>query len=213
MQKTLTSCGATIYVPNNTDGSARGRMFSHLVLGCLRDGTPRHGYDVCVELRARTGTNVNPGNVYREFAKLSAQGMIDAIENPRDADVRRNPYVINERGRRSFDEWLASPTTQIDDLASWLSFLDRVEAAQLPALLERLQERLWLQSKTLTRDREDALARARQNGNETPGDVAAVRSLFELKQVTAVLEFVEELRRSAVPATAPGVDPSRRAKR
>lgn len=190
-----------------------GRMFSHLVLGCLRDGTPRHGYDVCVELRVRTGTNVNPGNVYRELAKLSAQGMIDAIANPRDADVRRNPYVINERGCRSFDDWLASPTTQVDDLASWLSFLDRVQPNQLPTLLERLQERLWLRSKTLTRDREDALARARQNGHQTPGDVAALRSLFELKQVTAVLEFVDELRRSAVPGSPPGVEIPRRSKR
>jgi len=145
--------------------------------------------------------NVNPGNVYRELAKLSSQGMIDAIENPRDADVRRNPYVISERGCRSFDGWLASPTTQIDELASWLSFFDRVPVADRPVLLERLQERLWLQSKTLTRDREDALARMQLNGQGTPADVAAVRSMFELRQVTAVLEFVEELRRSLVPVT------------
>lgn len=146
--------------------------------------------------------NVNPGNVYRELAKLSSQGLIDATENPRDADVRRNPYVISQRGRASFDEWLASPKTQVEELASWLSFFDRVAPGELPAVLERLQERLWLESKTLTRDREDALARARANGHERPNDVYAVRSLFELKQVTAVLEFVEELRRLC-PADPP----------
>ena len=43
-------------------------VFYHLVLGCLRDGKPRHGYDVCGELRARSGLQVNPGNVYRELS-------------------------------------------------------------------------------------------------------------------------------------------------
>jgi DNA-binding PadR family transcriptional regulator len=188
-------------------------MFSHLVLGCLRDGTPRHGYEVCVELRSRTGLQVNPGNVYRELSKLSSQGLIEAMENPRDADVRRNPYAIVERGRRVFDAWLKAPATEVDDLASWLSFLDRVAAADLPALLERLQERLWLQSKTLARDREDAIAKARANGHAAYGDVASVRSLFQVKLVSAVLEFVEELQRSRVKPPALGDEAPRRPKR
>jgi DNA-binding PadR family transcriptional regulator len=172
-------------------------MFSHLVLGCLRDGKPRHGYELCSELRARTGIPVNPGNVYRELGKLSAQALIDAHENPSDADVRRNPYRISALGERAFDRWLMSPVTQLDELASWLAFLDRVPSQELPGLLERLQERLWIQTKTLTRDREDLLERARMNGQGGKYDVAAVRSLFQLKQVTAVLEFVEELQRPA----------------
>ena len=116
---------------NDTGSSAPhcGRdVFLHLVLGCLRDGEPRHGYDVCVELRARTGLQVNAGTVYRELAKLSSQAMIDASENPRDADVRRNPYRITERGRMAFDEWLIAPTTHGEELSSWLAFLDRVPA-------------------------------------------------------------------------------------
>ncbi len=190
-----------------------GGMFSHLVLGCLRDGKPRHGYDVCIELRARTGMPVNPGNVYRELAKLSSQAMIAAIENPRDADVRRNPYVINDRGRKSFDDWLKAPATQSDDLSSWLAFLDRVPEAELPGLLERLQERLWIQTKTLTRDREDLLEQAQRNGHSTRYDVAAVRSLFQLKQVTAILEFVEELRRMSPVAPVTRTDVDRRTKK
>lgn len=187
-------------------------MFSHLVLGCLRDGKPRHGYDLCVELRARTGVQVNAGNIYRELAKLSSQGMIDAIENPRDADVRRNPYRISERGCATFDEWLVSPTTHGEELSSWLAFLDRVPGADLPAILERLQERLWLQSKTLSRDREDHLMVGRPNGDGSRYDFADVRLLFQLKQVTAVLEFVEELQRSlAAPSREP--EPARRPKR
>jgi DNA-binding PadR family transcriptional regulator len=188
-------------------------MFSHLVLGCLRDGKPRHGYDVCAELRSRTGMHVNPGNVYRELAKLSLQGMIEASENPRDADVRRNPYLISDRGRREFDGWLRAPATQSDELSSWLAFLDRVPAPELPGLLERLQERLWLQTKTLTRDREDLLAQARHNGHASRYDVAIVRSLFQLKQLTAILEFVEELQRSPAIGSSPGIEPPRRPKK
>jgi DNA-binding PadR family transcriptional regulator len=188
-------------------------MFSHLVLGCLRDGKPRHGYDVCIELRARTGMPVNPGNVYRELAKLSSQAMIAAIENPRDADVRRNPYVISDRGRKSFDDWLKAPATQSDDLSSWLAFLDRVPETELPGLLERLQERLWIQTKMLTRDREDLLEQAQRNGHSTRYDVAAVRSLFQLKQVTAILEFVEELRRMSPVAPVTRTDVDRRTKK
>jgi DNA-binding PadR family transcriptional regulator len=189
-------------------------MFSHLVLGCLRDGAPRHGYDVCGELRTRSGMQVNPGNVYRELAKLSSQHLIDAIENPRDADPRRNPYVITDLGRQSFDGWLLSPATQDEELSAWLAFLDRVPPAELALLLERLQERLWLRSKTLTRDREDHLARARLNNSGVRHDVAAVHALFQLKQTTAALEFVEELQRTLPSATqGPGGEATRRTKR
>lgn len=189
-------------------------MFSHLVLGCLRDGTPRHGYDVCVELRSRTSLRVNPGNVYRELSKLSTQKMIVPTENPRDADVRRNPFAISERGCRAFDEWLMTPATQVDELASRLSFLDRVPAAELPVLLERLQERLWLQSKTLSRDREDVLLKARSNGGRRAhAEVAAIRTLFQAKQVSAILEFIEELQRSDITLPKRGEEPPRRPKR
>ncbi len=187
-----------------------GGMFSHLVLGCLRDGKPRHGYDLCIELRARTGMPVNPGNVYRELAKLSSQGMIAAFENPRDADVRRNPYVISDPGRQAFDDWLNAPATQSEDLSSWIAFLDRVPEPELASLLERLQERLWLQTKVLTQDREDLLEQAVRNGNSARYNVAAVRSLFQLKQVTAVLEFVEELRRLPVGPLAARKEADRR---
>jgi hypothetical protein len=76
-----------------------------------------------------------------------------------------------------------------------------------------LQERLWLQTKTLTRDREDLLAQVRQNGHAARYDVAVVRSLFQLKQLTAILEFVEELQRSPEIGSSPGIEPPRRPKK
>jgi len=190
-------------------------VFCHLVLGCLRDGKPRHGYDVCGELRARSGLQINPGNVYRELSKLAAQRLIEATENPSDADARRNPYRIRVAGEQAFDRWLLSPSTQDGELSAWLAFLDRVPAGELPGLLDRLQERLWLQSKALTQSREDCMARARLNGHGTQYDVAAVRSLFQLKQTTAILEFVEEIRRTLpLPSEQPAPpDTTRRPRR
>ncbi|HXJ33573.1 MAG TPA: PadR family transcriptional regulator, partial [Candidatus Eisenbacteria bacterium] len=105
-------------------------MFYHLVLGCLREGKPRHGYDVCSELRTRTGLQVNPGNVYRELAKLAAHGLIGATANPPDADPRRNPYTITDGGRTAFDGWLRSPATQDEELSAWVAFLDRIPPAE-----------------------------------------------------------------------------------
>jgi DNA-binding PadR family transcriptional regulator len=139
-------------------------MFYHVILGCLRDRKPRHGYDVWIALRARTGLRVNLGNVYRELSKLVAQELIDALERPSDDDARRNPYGINDTGCRAFDEWLASPATQDDDFSAWLSFIDHVPSDELPQRLERLQERLWLRSKALTMRRDDALGKRRPMG-------------------------------------------------
>ena len=62
-------------------------------------------------------------------------------------------------------------------------------------LLERLKEQLWLLSKSLTRAREDALIYARTNGHGSRYNSAAVLLLRRLKQVTAELDFLEELRR------------------
>ena len=169
-------------------------MFGHLVLGCLRDGTSRHGYDVCSEIRARSGLPVNPGNVYRELSKLATQGLIEGARNPDDADPRRNPYRITDAGRNAFDAWLRSSTTQEEELTAWLAFIDRLPGEELVVLLDRLRERLWIKSKALAQTREDALAGAVRNGDPARHDVAGIRSLFQLKQVTAVLEFVEELR-------------------
>jgi len=170
-------------------------MFAHLVLGVLRDGKPRHGYDVSGELRARCGLPVNPGNVYRELNKLSSLGLIEPIERAPDADARRNPYRIRPEGRDNFDAWLRSPATQEHDLSSWVAFIDRLPADELPSLLEQMQERLWRRSKAFARDRDAFLIESRTNGERSEWRIGAVRSLLELKQVTAALEFVEELRR------------------
>jgi DNA-binding PadR family transcriptional regulator len=189
-------------------------MFGHLVLGCLRDGKPRHGYDVCTELRARSGQPINPGNVYRELSRLAVDGFIDAIEKSPDADPRRNPYRITAQGTHMFDVWLRSAASDDDDLPAWVSFIDRVPPGEVAGLLEQLQERLWSRSKALARTREECLERANLNGSRSRADAAAARALLELKLVTAILEFIDELRRGfQVPAPSRPDSAPRRTKR
>jgi DNA-binding PadR family transcriptional regulator len=79
-------------------------MFYHAILGLLRDGRPRHGYELAIDFRARCGRPVNPGNFYRECSKLVAQGLIVPDVKSPDADPRRIPYRITSEGCRDFDE-------------------------------------------------------------------------------------------------------------
>ena len=102
-------------------------MFCHVLLGLLRDGTPRHGYDLVTEYRARSGNHVNPGNVYRELVRLTKADFVQTSVNPPDADPRRIPYQITQRGCHEFDRWLVAPATQDEELSGWLIFLDRLE--------------------------------------------------------------------------------------
>jgi hypothetical protein len=78
-------------------------MFRYLVLGLLRDGEPRHGYAVMKEYRERSGLQVNTGSFYRELQRLVAEGLVQTVANPTDADPRRAPYQITETGSACFD--------------------------------------------------------------------------------------------------------------
>ena len=102
-------------------------MFGHVILGLLRDCRLRHGYEIMTEYRERAGSPVSIGNIYRELARLAGQGLLQTGINPPDADARRIPYHITEKGRLAFDQWLQAPSSQ-DDVAHWLLFVDRVPA-------------------------------------------------------------------------------------
>jgi DNA-binding PadR family transcriptional regulator len=133
-------------------------MLSHLILGFLRDGQARHGYELITEYKARSGNQVSAGNFYRELARMAAERLVQTGVNPPDADARRIPYQITEKGRQSFDEWLLSPARDDGDLSAWLLFIDRVPHDTRDRLLDRWQDDLWLKSKALSRSREDAAA-------------------------------------------------------
>jgi len=169
-------------------------MFCHVILGFLRDGRPRHAYELISEYRGYSARPVNAGNIYRECSKLVSQQLIVADPNPPDADPRRIPYRITQNGCREFDAWLADPVSDEGSLATWVIFADMLPPAERLRLLDRMQEQLWLDNKTLAQARERVLAHARRLGNRRYHP-AAFLLLRRIKQTTADLEFLEELRR------------------
>ncbi len=170
-------------------------MLLHLILGLLRDGRPRHGYELISEYKGLSGNVANPGNFYRELGKLDDHGFIESGIAPPDEDHRRIPYRITVAGEKEFDKWLAAPSTPDEELGSWLLFADRLQIDVLHELLEHTRERLWLQGKTVERARLDALAAMRRNGRVQHYNPAATLLLWHLKRLTADLEFLEEFRR------------------
>jgi len=169
-------------------------MLSHLILGFLRDGQARHGYELITEYKVRSGNQVSAGNFYRELARMASERLVQTGVNPPDADARRIPYQITEKGRQSFDEWLLSPARDDGDLSAWLLFIDRVPHETRDRLLDRWQDDLWLKSKALSRSREDALLIQESRRDTVRYHLLASLLSRRLKQVTADLEFLKEFR-------------------
>lgn len=187
------------------DGEAEStRMFLHLILGLLRDGKARHGYKLISEYKVHSGNLTHPGNFYRELAKLASEGLVESGLNQPNADPRQIPYQITDTGRAEFDRWLRSPSTPDEELSGWLLFADLLPPDVLNASLSRLEEQLWLLTKSLARARADAAEAARLNGSEGRYNPALALLLRRLKQVTAELEFLEEFRRETAAILSAG---------
>jgi DNA-binding PadR family transcriptional regulator len=122
-------------------------VFSRLLLGLLRDGHARHGYELITSYRTRSGLRTNPGNFYRELAKLVAQGSIEQDVRPRDADPRRIPYRITDQGRYEFDTWMLDPISGDGALEAWVLFADMLSVEDRQRVLERRPE--WISRTSL----------------------------------------------------------------
>lgn len=188
-------------------------MLAHLILGLLRNGEPRHGYQLVTQHRALTGAAISTGNVYRELARLAARELVFARADDAGGDGRRIPYQITEQGKELFDQWLLVPAKHGEELALWLIFMDRVPRGVRDRILERARDMLWSQTKALERAREDALAR--HSGTRDRYHPLAVLLYRRLRQVTADLEFLNELRAELATedATAVAVVAAPRAER
>jgi DNA-binding PadR family transcriptional regulator len=171
-------------------------MVYHAILGLLRDGRSRHGYDLIHEYRARSGRPVNPGNFYRECSKLVSQGLITPDANPPSADPRRIPYRITQAGRGDFDTWLTDARTLHTGLDNWMIFADMLPSSERMRLLDALRESLWMESKALASSREHAVSRVRRIDEGRRYQPGAFLLLRRIKQTTAELEFLLELRRT-----------------
>ena len=173
-------------------------MFRYLILGLLRDGEAYHGYALMKEYGERSGIRVSAGNFYRELRRLVAEGLIRVVAKPTDADPRRAPYEITERGEAAFDAWLGQPMTTAvtsyeDEISSRALFVAEAGPAVVQRVLGAWQDDLWFQGKTLERDREAALARRRVEA-ERRFEPLTLLLARRLKHVAADLEFIEEFR-------------------
>ena len=54
-------------------------MTRHVILGLLRDGRARHGYELMTELKARSDEPISTGHFYRELARMAALAKQRAI--------------------------------------------------------------------------------------------------------------------------------------
>ncbi len=186
-------------------------MFYHAILGLLRDGRARHGYDLIREYRARSGRPVNPGNFYRECSKLLSQQLIALDANPPTADHRRIPYRITSAGSRDFDDWLLDPKPLPVSLDTWMVFADMLARGDRVRLLDEVRERLWMEGKALGQARDRMLRRIAKLQSGQQYQSAPVLMLRRIKQITADLELLQEFRRGLEQAPPSTVTISARA--
>jgi DNA-binding PadR family transcriptional regulator len=170
-------------------------MVYHAILGMLRDGRARHVYDLVREYRTRSGRPVNAGNFYRECGKLLAQRLIVPEDRPPDADPRRIPYRITVAGCREFDAWLLEPRPMQPSFDNWMIFADMLSAAERLRLVDEARETLWGHGKSLGTERERVLSRWRRLPEPRGYNPASFLMLRRLTQITAEIEFLQELRR------------------
>lgn len=168
-------------------------MLWHVILGLLRDDRLHHGYELMTAYRVRSGTPASPGNFYRELARLETHAYVETGVNPPNADARRIPYNITERGRAAFDRWLQAPPLTEGELSGWMLFAGRLSSAHRDRVLASWEEQLWLRSQELSRQHREVLDQAR---GRPAGEYQSIRVLLsrQLKHVAADLAFLEELR-------------------
>ena len=168
-------------------------MLWHVILGLLRDGRLHHGYELMTGYRVRSGTPASPGNFYRELARLETHGYVETGVNPPDADARRIPYHITERGRGAFDRWLQAPPLSEGELSGWMLFAGRLSGADRERILDCWQEQLWVRNQELSRQHRQILDDAKARGMPEYRPLRVLLSR-QLKHVAADLTFLEELR-------------------
>lgn len=173
-------------------------MLRYVLLALLSDGEPRHGYALMKAYSARSGTRLSIGNIYRELQRLVAERLVEGAINPEGADPRRMPYRITGLGRGALATWLAAPAqslmrTQPDALSYRLSLLGDLDPAAANAFLKDLHDELWVQTKTIERER--AIA----SQDRVADGALPMRSLLlgrRTRHLAADIELVEEIRAS-----------------
>ncbi len=127
-------------------------MLRHVVLGLLRDGRQRHGYQLIVQYKERTGIAMSAGNVYRELGRLHECRLVTVGSNPPGVDPRRIPYRLTEAGAKAFDRWLAGGRGRDKDTWERMVFLDRLSESDRNRLLKAREDAVTSELATLHGD-------------------------------------------------------------
>lgn len=169
-------------------------MLKHVILGLLRDGAARHGYELMRDYRERTGTRLSAGNVYRHLGELARAQLVEVVTRPHGVDERRIPYRITIHGREVFTAWLSHTVGQDVDRASWILFVEYLPEALRERALDLWREDLARQAAALERD----LAAERSGRLIGPGAIDLLDALTRrrLRMVAADLELADHLRRA-----------------
>lgn len=147
----------------------------------------------------RAGARIGSGSFYRELARLVREGLVTTVDPSPDADPRRAPYRISNRGIAAFDAWLVAPHrasmgSQDDSVSVAVLFLTRASPDAARALFRSLQDEFWMRSKAFERAREAAPRRKAKVGSEPEFDSLDLLLARRQKHVAAEIQFVEELR-------------------
>ena len=108
------------------------------LLALLVEG-PRHGYQLRQEFDSRTGSTwpLNIGQVYTTLARLSRDGMVEATG---DGDDSHKVYALTKEGRRTVEEWFATPVQlpdrPRDELAIKLALAAATPGIDLAAVIQ-----------------------------------------------------------------------------
>src|SRR3954469_7524009 len=108
------------------------------LLALLVEG-PRHGYQLRQEFDGRTGSTwpLNVGQVYTTLARLSRDGL---VAETGDGDESHKLYVLTKDGRRTVEEWFATPVQlpdrPRDELAIKLALAAETPGVDLAAVIQ-----------------------------------------------------------------------------
>lgn len=168
----------------------------HLILGLLRPGAQRHGWDLYSEYRRRTGADDNHGNFYKNLRGLVDRALLVERPNPAGADRRRIPYEITPMGKAEFDSWMRRPATVLKDLAVWLMFVDGIPSGDAVQLLTTCREERWIELKRAMLDWDRMLTKSQKvapGGEAKRPDPVMLATFLQLKELTAEIEAIAEI--------------------
>ena len=136
------------------------------MLGLLAE-EPMHGYEVKSRFERMLGGTweVNIGQVYTTLQRLERDGLIEA--SGARGDRNKLAYRATESGRRAFEDWLANPDVEPQQLREGIYLklllasrtrdgsLDALLAAQRRVCLQRLRDLAALEEQAQRDGRED----------------------------------------------------------